>query len=222
MTELETITAFINSPAFALMSESVKAETYATQKKLAIAAIQQKIDEFVMPIIKENGLNLSVSIKETENLPEPKSEKTEPKEFSADAILSEYPDYEEMVVEKELDWSLFKHGFTVPRAFHYAVSNACSKDVTPGSNQRVTLLFNHKEYQAAVHNDKNGVMQFDFTKPLNEALQAEYSDTFTYMVTEKAKATNKKAMVKLPDHLKHNFVLCHCKQKDRFILVEKK
>ena len=76
MTELETITDFINSPAFALMSEEVKKESLAKQKELAMQLVKQQIAEHIHPLLAKYGLDLSYTFKETTKaIEKPKKEK---------------------------------------------------------------------------------------------------------------------------------------------------
>lgn len=60
MKELDNITEFINSPAFALMSDAVQAETITKQKELALELLKTKIAEHVTPIIKQYNLDVRI------------------------------------------------------------------------------------------------------------------------------------------------------------------
>ena len=69
MTELEAITEFINSPAFALMSDDVKSETICKQTELAKLLIKSKIKEVLSPILERYNLDLSFEIKVKDQRP---------------------------------------------------------------------------------------------------------------------------------------------------------
>ena len=63
MTELDNISDFINSPAFALMSDEVKSETTSKQIELAKSFIESKIKEVLIPLLDKYNLVMSYDIK---------------------------------------------------------------------------------------------------------------------------------------------------------------
>ena len=69
MSELDHITDFINSPAFAIMSEDVKSETICKQTELAKQLVKSKINEVLSPILERYNLDLSFEIKVKEQHP---------------------------------------------------------------------------------------------------------------------------------------------------------
>jgi len=69
MTELEAITEFINSPAFALMSDDVKSETICKQTELAKQLVKSKIKEVLSPLLERYNLDMSYEIKVKDQQP---------------------------------------------------------------------------------------------------------------------------------------------------------
>lgn len=67
MTELNHITDFINSPAFALMSEEVKVETLSKQKELAEQLVLTKMEEYIYPILDKYNLSISFELKKDQH-----------------------------------------------------------------------------------------------------------------------------------------------------------
>lgn len=78
-TELDHITDFINSPAFAMMSEEVKSETYSKQKELAIRLIEDKIAEVINPVISKYSLDVAVKVLPIKKREEALSQTSKPK-----------------------------------------------------------------------------------------------------------------------------------------------
>lgn len=120
----------------------------------------------------------------------------------------------EILMHKDLDWSLFNHGLTIPQVFHYSVSEAYGKTLRETDNVDIEVIIDGMEYKARLYslrrNNGARVMQLLWTpnSPIAHKLQSMLPEQFEYMKDRREHIDIRHEHVKLPIEMQREFFLC--------------
>lgn len=119
----------------------------------------------------------------------------------------------EILMHKDLDWSLFNHGLTIPQVFHYSVSEAYGKTLRETDNVDIEVIIDGMEYKARLYslrrNNGARVMQLLWTpnSPIAHKLQSMLPEQFEYMKDRREHIDIRHEHVKLPIEMQREFFL---------------
>ena len=119
------------------------------------------------------------------------------------------------ILKKEVDWSLFTAGVTIPIENQVVFGQIFNRYLRKGEKKPVKLIFNNKTYDAHVtnvnysekFNRRSEVLQLRYNRNSDFAndLRNYFNKTYNYIVQEKNNLP-KKAKVRLPDEYKDYLV----------------
>lgn len=139
------------------------------------------------------------------------------------AQIKSTPGYRSILMEKDVDWSVLNHGFTIPMVYHEAFKRQYANSVVRGQGADITVILNGKEFPATLREpDMSGgrkVLQILWKgKELVATLRNIFPETYAYMLDAKNNGNGKK-QVKLPDNLQHKIIICAHEAKGFYIVV---
>lgn len=120
----------------------------------------------------------------------------------------------EILMHKDLDWSLFNHGLTIPQVFHYAVNEAYGGTLRETDNVDVKVIIEGEEYDARLYslrrNNGARVMQLLWTpnSSIARKIQSMLPEQFEYMRGRREQIDIRHEHVKLPLDMQREFFLC--------------
>jgi len=139
------------------------------------------------------------------------------------AQIKSTPGYRSILMEKEIDWSVLNHGFTIPMVYHEAFRRQYANSIVRGQGADITIVLKGKEYPATLRepNMSGGrkVLQILWKgKELVSTLREIFADTYAFMSEAKNNGNGKK-QVKLPDNLQHKIIICAHETKGLYIVI---
>lgn len=140
--------------------------------------------------------------------------------------IKSLPGYSGILMEKEVDWSVLNHGFTIPMMYHDAFKHQYANSVERGHGAEVTVILQGVEYPATLREpDMSGgrkVLQMLWKgKGLVTTLREIFADTYAFMCTVKEQGNGKK-QIKLPESLQRKIIICSHEQKGFYIIIPDK
>lgn len=120
----------------------------------------------------------------------------------------------EILMHKDLDWSLFNHGLTIPMVFHYAVKEAYGNTLHENDNVSIKIIIEGKIYHARLYsllkNDGTKVMQILWNprSEIAKKLQSMLPEQYNYMVEERKHIDIKHTRARIPTNMQREFFLC--------------
>lgn len=101
---------------------------------------------------------------------------------------SRYGRMENLLQEKEVDWSVLQYGLTVPKEFHKAWYSAIGEKVRRGKSIHITLITNCKSFKVQLLNS-NDVLQVRYSSNSEVAqfFQKAFQRSFDYISAERKK-----------------------------------
>lgn len=137
--------------------------------------------------------------------------------------IKSLPGYSGILMEKDVDWSVLNHGFTIPMIYHEAFKHQYANSVERGHGADVTVILQGLEYPATLREpDMAGgrkVLQLLWKgKDLVASLRKIFADTYTFMCTAKEQGNGKK-QIKLPENLQRKIIICAHEKKGFYIII---
>lgn len=134
--------------------------------------------------------------------------------------------YEGQLMIKEVDWSTFNAGITIPMPFQFAFEHAINMPLIKGEGVPVKVWIANNVYNARVIDVKfsdpkrKRCIQLTWTRksPIALKLQELMPETYAYMKEQKEKS-NSAQMIKLPENLQREIVICSIPEHDGYLFV---
>lgn len=130
----------------------------------------------------------------------------------------------EILMHKDLDWSLFNHGLTIPMVFHYAVKEAYGNTLHENDNVSIKIIIEGKIYNARLYsllkNDGTKVMQILWNprSEIAKKLQSMLPEQYNYMVEERKHIDIKHTRARIPTNMQREFFLCKTAEAGTYLL----
>jgi DNA polymerase III delta prime subunit len=133
----------------------------------------------------------------------------------------------EKLLEKEINWSMFEWGLTIPVKAHDNFYEANGRRLKVGASQTITLVIEGQEYEASLKNidrtSKSETLQlrYDNNQQLKDLLATEFSFSQQYIIEErKRKIENgeERPQVKLPEDKQEFFKIYASDEEQKFIV----
>lgn len=134
--------------------------------------------------------------------------------------------YEGQLMIKEVDWSTFTIGITIPMEYQFAFEHALNTPLIKGTGVHVNIWINDEKFDARISEvdfsdpKRKRCIQLLWSKksPLSLKLRELMPKTFDYIRKEKAKMKGQK-MVKLPKELQREITICSVPEHNGFLFV---
>ncbi len=134
--------------------------------------------------------------------------------------------FEGQLMIKEVDWSTFTVGITIPMEYQFAFEHAVQTPLVKGKGVPVSIWLSNEKFDARMSDVKfsdpkrSRCIQLLWSKnsPLAKKLRELMPDTFAYIKEEKAKMGGSK-MVKLPKELQREITICSVPEHNGFLFV---
>lgn len=125
---------------------------------------------------------------------------------------------EALLINKEVDWSLMKDGFSIPVALQPAFFALTGQALTRSQSKEVTLIIDGKLYIATLKNQQfdqdkfyghKDIVQIRYSQssPISQRFREIFCNTYNYLYEERAKQMNKRAQIKVPNERKEYLLL---------------
>lgn len=224
--------------------DSLGGQLTPSQRKIMEELEDQLVNEEMLPAIKKsispiisnlrNPLTLVVDYNPKTGIvikPTRSEIKVEHRERRKDKVhwdIKTTEHYDAQLMIKEVDWSTFVVGVTIPLAYQPSFEHAINTPLIKGSSVKVKIWLDGKEYAARLSDTKfadpkrKRCIQLLWSKksPLAIKFQDLMSDTYVFMKEQKEKNEGAQ-MIKLPENLQHEIVICSVPEHDGFLFVLK-
>ncbi|MBM7555788.1 McrB family protein [Halanaerobacter jeridensis] len=133
----------------------------------------------------------------------------------------------EKLLEKEINWSMFEWGLTIPVELHNKFYRANGRRLNIGESQTITLVIEDQEYEASLKNidrtSKSETLQlrYDNNQQLKDLLAEKFKFSQQYIIEErKRKIENgeERPQVKLPEDKKEFLKIYTSDEEQKFIV----
>ena len=135
---------------------------------------------------------------------------------------------ENYVYKKEVDWSLFNWGLTLPIENQVVFGRNMDRFLKRGESKSIKLYLDGKPYDAKIVNvnfdpkfkRKNDTLQIRYNKDFANVLQSYFFKSYQYIVNQKnIKIKNgDRTMIKLPEEFKDYLVIYTTEYDDSYVL----
>lgn len=119
------------------------------------------------------------------------------------------------IMSKEVDWSLFNAGLTVPKSHHDDFYKVLNKRLYPGDSIDIKLQVNGKLFDAKIRNikfsvpQKSEVVQILYSKglnPIQDEIIKLFTSSYEYIRFQRERLTSKKN-IKLPPEISESIAI---------------
>lgn len=134
---------------------------------------------------------------------------------------------EEYVYKKEVDWSLFNWGLTLPVDNQVVFGTIMNRFLKRGESKDITLYLDGKSYKARIinvnfdkrFNRKKDTLQIRYGKEFAQVLQTYFSKSYQYItnIHNLKKQNNDRSQIVLPDEYKEYLAIYTTEYDDSYV-----
>ncbi|MDO4479343.1 MAG: HNH endonuclease signature motif containing protein [Lachnospiraceae bacterium] len=136
---------------------------------------------------------------------------------------------DEYVYKKEVDWSLFKDGFAIPKEHQVVFGQVAGRLLERGDTQTISLILDGKTYKAKLTNQKIDAkfgphadkiqIRYNKNDEIAQALRDSFRRSYAYICEMKAQQEKgSKKHIKLPDEYKEYLAIYTTEYDDTYVL----
>lgn len=135
---------------------------------------------------------------------------------------------ENYVYKKEVDWSLFNWGLTLPIENQVIFGRTMDTFLQRGESKNINLYLDGKSYKARIVNvnfnqkfkRKNDILQIRYNRDFADVLKKYFCKSYTYINVQKQIKNEKgdRTMIKLPEEYKEYLAIYTTEYEDSYVL----